>query len=189
MTSKKRIFTEKHYNSGDGMMTSIWGPSMWHFLHTMSFNYPIVPTCDEKRHYMNFVLSLKNVLPCGKCRKNLHKNLRKLPLKWEHMKSRATFSKYIYDLHEVVNDMLKKKSALTYEDIRERYEHFRSRCAKSKREIQRELREREKTKGEKGCTEPLYGEKAKCVIHIVPQTKKCESLQIHRKTIKKRITH
>ena len=187
MTTKKRIFSEKHYNSGDGMMTSIWGPSMWHFLHTMSFNYPIDPTCDEKRHYMNFVLNLKFVLPCGKCRKNLCKNMRKLPLKWENMKSRATFSKYIYDLHEVVNDMLKKKSALSYEDVRERYEHFRSRCAKSKREIQREIREREKTKGEKGCTEPLYGEKAKCVIHIVPQTKKCESLQIHRKTVKKKI--
>ena len=27
---KKRVFTKKHYMSGDGMLTSVWGPSLWH---------------------------------------------------------------------------------------------------------------------------------------------------------------
>jgi hypothetical protein len=67
--------------------------------------------------------------------------------------------------------MLHKKSNLTFEDVRERYEHFRSRCNKTKRQLAKELKER-------GCTDSLYGEKAKCVIQIVPQTKKCETLQI-----------
>jgi len=49
----------------------------------------------------------------------------------KHMESRATFSRYIYDLHEVINKMLKKRSGLSYDDVRERYEHFRSRCTKS----------------------------------------------------------
>ena len=26
--AKKRVFTKKQYNSGDGMLTSVWGPSM-----------------------------------------------------------------------------------------------------------------------------------------------------------------
>ena len=30
---------KKDYLSGDGMLTSVWGPSLWHYLHTMSFNY------------------------------------------------------------------------------------------------------------------------------------------------------
>ena len=53
-TRKKRIFKKKDFISGDGMLTSVWGPSMWHYLHTMSFNYPVNPTEDDKKNYMNF---------------------------------------------------------------------------------------------------------------------------------------
>jgi hypothetical protein len=41
-------------------------------------------------------------------------------------------------------------------------------------------------KKEKGCTEPLYGKKAKCVIKIVPQEEKCSTFQMDQKCIKKR---
>lgn len=168
-SKKKRIYTRKHYESNDGMVTSVWGPGAWHFLHTISFNYPIHPSCDEKREYRDFVLSLENVLPCGKCRTNLKKNFKKLPLLWSHMKSRDTFSKYMYKLHEVVNKMLGKKSGLSFQDVRERYEHFRARCTGQVET---------KTKIEDGCTEPMVGKKSKCVLQIVPQTDKCETFQI-----------
>ena len=75
-----RVYTDSHYSSNDGMLTTVWGPGMWHYLHTMSFNYPVAPTCDEKRHYQRFVLSLQHVLPCGKCRRNLTRTLRQFPL-------------------------------------------------------------------------------------------------------------
>ena len=42
--NNKPIYNSKDYNSGDGMLTSVWGPSLWHYLHVMSFNYPINPT-------------------------------------------------------------------------------------------------------------------------------------------------
>ena len=46
---------------------------------------------------------------------------------------------------------------------------------------------RDKTlKKEKGCTEPLYGKKAKCVLNIVPQSRKVKSLNIDKKCIKTR---
>ena len=32
----KYVFTHEDYNSGNGMMTYIWGPSLWHSLHTMA---------------------------------------------------------------------------------------------------------------------------------------------------------
>jgi hypothetical protein len=64
INKKTRAFTKKDFNSGDGMLTTVWGPSMWHFLHTMSFNYPVEPTPDQKRHYMDFILNLRNILPC-----------------------------------------------------------------------------------------------------------------------------
>ena len=65
--SRKKVFTRKHYMSGDGMLTSIWGPSLWHYLHTMSFNYPVNPTAADKNNYKKFILGLRNVLPCGHC--------------------------------------------------------------------------------------------------------------------------
>lgn len=181
----KRTYTRKHYQSNDGMLTSVWGPSAWHLLHTMSFNYPVNPTCDDKRYYRNYVLNLQNVLPCGKCRLNLKKNFAKLPLRPEYMRNRATFSKYVYKLHELVNKMLGKKSGLSYNDVRERYEHFRARCTLSTKE-QEQLDALSNTKKEDGCTEPIYGEKSKCVLQIVPQATKCETFQMDEKCVKHR---
>ena len=43
------------------------------------------------------------------------------------MENRKSFSLYVYNLHEIVNKLLNKKSSLTYEEVREIYEHFRSR--------------------------------------------------------------
>lgn len=184
---KKAPYTRKDYQSNDGMLTSVWGPAMWHYLHSMSFNYPVNPTPEDKTNYRDFVLSLRNVLPCGKCRKNLRRNFEKLPLKMKHMASRDSFSRYIYRLHELINKMLKKKSGLSYEEVRERYEHFRARCAKPFNEFEELSKKIRDPKDEIGCTEPLYGEKSKCVIHIVPQTKKCETLQIDDKCIKRKL--
>jgi hypothetical protein len=184
--TKKRVFTKKDYISGDGMQTNIWGPAQWHFLHTMSFNYPVNPTLKDKKHYRDYVLNLKNVLPCKYCRINLANNLKKKPLQMCHMKSRETFSRYIYELHETINKMLNKKSTLTYCDVRERYEHFRSRCTDEKPKVFTFKKTTTRKKTEKGCTEPLYGKKAKCVINIVPQEDKTATFQMDKKCIKTR---
>ena len=192
-TCKERtyIFSDDDYNSGDGMLTSVWGPGMWHYLHTMSFNYPVKPTKYDKKHYRDFVLQLQYVLPCGKCRENLKKNFKELPLTQGDMESRYTFSKYMYKLHEKVNTLLNKKSGLTYCDVRERYEHFRSRCMKTLKEKYvknktKKVRFAKELIKEKGCTEPLYGEKSKCILQIIPENTKCETLQIDEKCIKRK---
>ncbi len=181
--TRKKTFKKKEYLSGDGMLTTVWGPSMWHYLHTMSFNYPNKPTKNDKKHYKEFILGMQHVLPCGHCRKNLKNNFKAHPLRLCDLKDRVSFSKYIYNLHELVNKMLGKKSGLTYCDVRERYEHFRARCTKNKPKM---FKFRKTRKKEKGCTEPMYGKKAKCVIKIVPQDNKCKTLQIDKKCIKSR---
>ena len=75
-------------------------------------------------------------------------------------------------MHETINHMLGKKSNLTYEMVRDRYEHFRSRCLKTN-EI--------KKNKESGCTESLYGVKGKCVINIVPKNNKIQSFKMDPK--------
>jgi hypothetical protein len=184
--TKKFVYKKNDYNSGDGMLTTVWGPAMWHYLHTMSFNYPVNPTPEDKKNYRNFVLNLKNVLPCKYCRINLTNNLKKKPLQMCHMANRQSFSRYVYDLHETVNKMLHKKSHITYCDVRERYEHFRSRCTDEKPKIFTFKKTTAKNQKEKGCTEPLYGKKSKCVINIVPQEDKSATFQMDQKCIKTR---
>lgn len=186
-TSKKhRIFKKGDFYSGDGFLTSVWGPALWHSLHIMSFNYPVNPSQEDKNHYRDYILSLQYVLPCKYCRQNLKTNFKSLPLTMEQMKSRDSFSRYIYELHELVNRMLKKKSNLSYCDVRERYEHFRSRCTEEKPIIFKYSKQTRKNKKEKGCTEPLYGKKSKCIIKIVPQDAKEQTMQIDKKCIKTR---
>jgi len=186
--TSQRTFTDDDYKSGDGMLTNVWGPAMWHFLHTMSFNYPVEPTVTQKRQYKQFILSLKDVLPCRYCRENLSKNLRELSFSNKHMKNRETFSRFVYDLHEHINKLLGKKSGLSYCDVRERYEHFRSRCVLDADVDKDKIDELiKKKKEEPGCTEPLYGKKSKCLIKIVPHDVKCETMEIDEKCVKKRI--
>ena len=190
---KQPIFTSGDYNASDGMSSNVWGPAMWFYLHTMSFNYPVNPTKQDKHHYKDFIISLQYVLPCKYCRSNIRKNFKQLPLLMSNMKNRDTFSKYIYDLHEVINKMLGKKSGLSYDDVRERYEHFRARCTNDTKPIApkapkapKVIANKTRKKTEKGCTEPLYGKKSKCIINIVPQEEKGASLQIDKKCIKTR---
>tara|TARA_B110000285_G_C15048099_1_gene575450 strand:+ start:388 stop:966 length:579 start_codon:yes stop_codon:yes gene_type:complete len=191
----KNPFNENDFNSGDGMLTAVWGPSLWHSLHTISFNYPIKPSNEEKKNYYNFFLSLRHVLPCKYCRLNYIKNIKSIPLNMKTMKTRFTLSKWVYELHEEINTMLGKKSNLSYNDVRLRYEMFRSRCLtpinkkskKSKKSLKslKSLKSK-KSKKELGCIEPLYGKKSKCVINIVPKDKKCKTFNIDKQCILKK---
>jgi hypothetical protein len=188
----KRVFKKCDYKSGDGFLTTVWGPPQWHMLHTISFNYPVEPTLEQKKQYRDYILSLRNVLPCGACRKNLKNNFKQLPLTMKDMENRDTFSRYIYNLHQLVNKMLNKKTTLTYCDVRERYEHFRSRCTSERPKVfklaaLKKTLKNKKNKEEKGCTEPLYGKKARCILNIVPQGKgAAESIKIDKKCVKRR---
>ena len=184
----KNVFKLDDFSSNDGFLTTVWGPLLWTFLHTMSFNYPIKPTQQDKIKYKQFILNLEHILPCKHCRINLKTNFKHLPLKNSDMKDRGTFSLYIYNLHELVNKMLKKKSGLKYCDVRERYEHFRSRCTEKIPKVFKFKKEKQtkKNKKEKGCTEPLYGNKSKCVIKIVPQQEKTKTFSVDKTCIKHR---
>ena len=50
----KKVYKKGDFKSGDGMLTSIWGPSLWHALHCISFNYPVKPTIQNKKNYNIF---------------------------------------------------------------------------------------------------------------------------------------
>ena len=185
------VFADQDFLSGDGFLTTVWGPPMWHYLHTMSFNYPVQPTAADKRNYRAFMLGLQHVLPCKYCRINLKNNYKNHPLRACHMANRDAFSRYVYELHEIINKLLGKTSGLSYCDVRERYEHFRARCTDDPnprilKAVPKHGNKTKKGRKEKGCTEPLYGKYSKCVLKIVPQDAATETMSIDRQCMKRK---
>ncbi len=183
--TNKSIYNSKDYKSGDGMLTSVWGPSLWHYLHVMSFNYPINPTKIQKQKYKQLLLNFQYTLPCKYCRMNLTKNFKKFPLIDKIFENRNNFSRYIFNLHEQINKLLGKNSGLTYCEVRDNYEHFRSRCTIDKPKLFNYTKKNKNVETkEKGCTTPMYGKKSKCIIKIVPQEEKCKTFNIDKRCLK-----
>ena len=157
-------------------------------LHTVSFNYPVNPTPEDRKNYRNFILSFGKVLPCGKCRENFKHTLERMPVTDAVLAGRDCFSRYVYRLHNDVNARLQKRCPNpTYCEVRDLYERFRARCGSSKSKTKkaasaRDGKGKDKGKGssEKGCTEPLKGIKTRCLIRIVPKTKRAKTFSLDR---------
>lgn len=178
-------FTSSDYNSSDGMLTTVWGPLLWHFLHIVSFNYPVEPTQTDINRYYTFLCSLGNVLPCSYCRQNFPENFeRSGGHDIKNYISRERFSRLIYRLHNHVNAATGKSSHMEYTAVRDRYEIFRARCVRDVPSVPRYPGARYsgartrmpqgRTAREAGCTNPVYGQKAKSIIMIVPQGRRVD---------------
>jgi hypothetical protein len=89
------------------MHPCIWGPSAWKFLHAITFNYPEQPTESDIRSVIEFFRSLPSVLPCDLCSKHLLQNYKNLPPE-DHTQNRATLVRWLFDLHNKVNESLNK---------------------------------------------------------------------------------
>ena len=150
------------YNSGDGFQTAAWGPPLWHFLHTIGFNYPVRPTEAQKRQYARFVKALGNVLPCVHCRNNYQNNLRSVGFGYDVFESRRTFGEFVYRLHQEVNRMLNKSYDQCFNDVRNLYECFRSKCSGNTAPPPGQL--------ENGCVVPLRGRKVRCHLMFKPRS-------------------
>ena len=144
--------------SRDGMSTRIWGGPAWHLLRCIGFNYPPHPTVVEKLQYHRFVHSLGNVLPCGACRRNYPENLKAANFGINSLESRATFSRFLYDLELNVHQMTTPGTTplpQSFEEQRATYECFRARCGH--------------TAGpEDGCTQQKDYMPGRAVLAILP---------------------
>ena len=144
------------FNSNNGFATSIWGPSLWHILRTISFNYPVHPSYEQKREYYNFLTALGHVLPCKACRTNYHSNLISAGFNYQIFASRDSFCRFIYKLEQCVHEMTKQETLpFSFNANRLLYESFRAKCATVKDK-------------ESGCVLPVNNIKSRSFITICP---------------------
>ena len=102
------------------MNQNIWGPHLWFSLHSISFNYPLKPSIEDKNNYKNFFLSLQEVIPCSVCKKNYKRHLNEHPLQ-DYLDSRKSLVYWVIDMHNMVNAEIGKK-ILSYDIVVKKYE-------------------------------------------------------------------
>ncbi len=96
------------------MDTKFWGPPGWQFLHTITFNYPMV--IDKKKandrilqkNIKSLFYNLQYTLPCKYCRQSFAIFLKKLPID-DYLGGRADLAWWLYSIHNMVNEKLRKQ--------------------------------------------------------------------------------
>lgn len=92
-----------------GISISKWGPSAWHFLHTISFTYSETPSDADKQNMYAFLHAFAQILPCKKCRIEFTEYITKhVTHSSELLDSRESLIQFIHEAHNHVNMRLGK---------------------------------------------------------------------------------
>ena len=164
-------------NIDNGMMTKVWGPPGWLFLHCITFGYPFKIDHKNKDHLMkkkyfrNFFHNLGHVLPCKYCRNSYIEYMEELPIE-DHLDDRKSITEWLYKMHNKINFKLGVPDCNipSFAEIQNYYESFRAKCAKTTEE------ERENNLA-KGCVTPADGTPRRSLLRVI----KCEKGDITRR--------
>jgi len=88
------------------MNTSFWGKDGWKLTHSIAYSY------DEKNAvcYRTFFNSIQHILPCIYCRRSYKKYITLYPVQTH---SKRSLTKWLYIIHNCVNDKLRHQGYLT----------------------------------------------------------------------------
>lgn len=92
----------------------VWGPVLWKKLHSVTFNYPLQidennPNDVELRNRVRkLFMELKTAIPCRKCRLSYREFIKRYPIE-PHLNGQYSLSKWLYDIHNMVNAKLRKE--------------------------------------------------------------------------------
>ena len=154
-------------NVDNGMMTKVWGPAGWLFLHCVAFGYPYAINENnpdhhsKKKDYHQFFYYLGRVLPCKYCRESYMEFFNTLNLEG-NLNTRDQLTRWLYDMHNKVNHKLgtPECNIPKYEDVQKKYEKYRAKCKKTT-EVEREINK------SKGCVAPADGTAKRCVVKVI----------------------
>lgn len=154
-------------NVDNGMMTKVWGPAGWLFLHCVTLGYPYAINSQNSDHqtkaedYYNFFYYLGRVMPCKYCRDSYQEFFREHDLRLK-LKNRHDIAEWLYTIHNRVNHKLgvPKCQIPSFKEVMAKYESFRARCKKTTEQ------ERQNNQA-KGCVTPADGTPRRCVVKVV----------------------
>ena len=154
-------------SASNGMMTKVWGPAGWVFLHSCVMGYPLKinekKPEDRKRKKKTkvFFETIGHIFPCIYCRESYQRFIKELPID-KFLDSRRKLANWLYKIHNKVNKKLgvPRCDIPSFNEVYGRYETYRAQCEKT---TQKDRKERK----EKGCVIPKDGKKKKCIVKVV----------------------
>ena len=87
--------------------STVWGPHMWFFLHTISMCYPIRPNAVTKKKYYEFVQNIPLFIPVEKQSSDFSKLLDEYPVS-SYLDNRESFVRWVWFIHNKINEKLEK---------------------------------------------------------------------------------
>lgn len=85
-----------------------WGPSGWHFVHSVCHTFPQNPTTEESERLSDFLLMFGRNLPCPKCRRH-YGDFMKHNMPPSHELNRERAVRLMNDCHNSVNRRLNRR--------------------------------------------------------------------------------
>ena len=121
-------------NANNGLITKIWGPPSWKFLHCVTYGYPVNPTAENKKSYKEYFILIGAILPCGACRTSYTHfiNNGDTELTDKVMENRESLTSWFYKIHQKVNNKLKMDYGATLVNVTAKYENYRAKDKSSK---------------------------------------------------------
>ena len=162
-------------NKNNGVMTKIWGPPGWIFLHSITFGYPYIieennaEHIEKKNDYKYLFNSIGKVFPCKYCRDSYNEYIKEIPID-KYLKSRANLCKWLYIIHNKVNAKLgvPKCNIPSFKQVQNKYETFRAKCKKTTAtDRNNSLKAKCNSNDIKGCVIPKDGIYKKCIVTIL----------------------
>ncbi len=100
-----------------------WGSSFWITAHTVASAYPEEnPTSEDRQHFRQFFDTFEYTLPCKECRDFWKIVLDERPLTDAVLTNRISLSRWLLDVHNMVNEHLGKKGTFSWKQLIYRYE-------------------------------------------------------------------
>lgn len=93
-----------------------WGPKAWYFLDSIGLSFPDNPSPEELNSAIQFIKSLKHLIPCNKCRCHYNEFIVKFPP--EQIKDGIMFRKYLLALHNNIRRINGQKTIGESEMVR-----------------------------------------------------------------------
>ena len=93
---------------------SIWGPSTWLYLHTLTLSYPDNPTNNDKYRFYNFFKNI--ILPCETCEKDFKMLIKQYPIE-DNLSSKKDIVNWLINIHNIINRKLDKYDNYNYKDM------------------------------------------------------------------------
>ena len=121
-----------------GMMTKVWGPGCWIFLHCLVTGYPEKINMknrkhrSRRKHTIQFLKHLPYVLPCKYCRESFIKFSKKMPIE-KYVNSNRDLCFWLYTMHNKVNKKLGIKDTPTFKQVCNKYTSYKASCDKVKK--------------------------------------------------------